>query len=213
MNNNFTFDDEKAYAMCYELQQAWNLEVGAFKHYRDKQMPEATLPSNVEPKSKEHANYLFWCSVTNYQTVADELFPRMRNLHEKQPEMFNPAHVREVDDDELASFVEQIKHIPDEMFRRWRYDADLFKEYDDNITNTHKTENIVDAQKEVMKFSGFAYKQSALLLYWLQKYDIIESFDETDLNIPVDVHVQRISVRRDVCDFEGKTRQGVLEKF
>ncbi|MDD5416699.1 MAG: hypothetical protein PHU12_01860 [Candidatus Aenigmarchaeota archaeon] len=212
--NNFTFDDNKAFEMCEEIKKSWDLHIGAFKDYDEEKFPEKTLPKNIKPGTKEHANYLFWVSVINYQTVADVTFPRFRAVYEEQPEMFDPAHIRKVDDKELREFVEQLKHMPDEVTKRWRHNAESFKELKDDIRNIHKTKDIAATQQEVIKlFHGFQYKQSSLMLSWLKNAKLIETFDSTDLNIPVDVHVQRLSVRRDICDFKGKTRQEVIARY
>ena len=222
-DHNLKFYPENAITTVKELDKAWNERRGVFNIYRDKEMPEATLPKKIESKSKEHALYLTYVSSLNYRTSSDLLFERMRGLYDAQPYMFKPSYVRKINESETKEFTDQIRHFENTAPGRWQYNSEMMKRWDDDPRNILKVANYkchndvpaIVAQNEVRLLKGFQYKQSSLLLYWFYKYGIgdMGEIDITDLNIPVDLHVKRISISRDIVTFDGQINEHRLEKF
>src|SRR5712691_12053852 len=82
---------DRARQLVRTLQDAFDGREGVFSDTAD--LLENQIPAGVVPKSREHANFLFFLISQDHGTKSARLYARAKSLYGTSPEHFDPLFV------------------------------------------------------------------------------------------------------------------------
>lgn len=199
MKYELRLNRERAGVVVTRLLDAFESNYGIFEDTSD--LLEFQIPIGVQPKSLEHARFLFYLIAQDYGTKSARLYAKAKALYLKNPDVFNPVYViakyKGAGDPKLAddTGVQLSTRFPRETAKRWyENSAKLVEEYEGDprkIFNSTSDARVVF--KRIRTFRGFGPKIGGLLLRTFLGCGFATLEHVTDVLVPVDVHDSRIA--------------------
>ena len=162
---------------------------------------EFQIPVGVQPKSLEHACFLFYLIAQDYGTKSARLYEKAKALYTRNPQIFDPNYVASSysgpDDPRLAedTGIQLSTRFPRETARRWYENSvKLIEEYEGDPRRIFTTSsNAQVVLKHIRAFRGFGPKIGGLLLRTFLGCGFVKLNHVEDVLVPVDVHDSRIA--------------------
>ena len=178
---------------------------------REDVLPDAILPLGIEPKSQEHALYLFYgCSLDSMRR-AEDVYDFMRELAKKVDLKDLYAHSTESLTDLLQPLTAKTSNMG-KLAKTLHYNAmRLFTGYENDPRNLNR--GTIDATlKEMTRKVGgkraltqVGLGKASLLMKNFARFGIWP-FSEYEIPIKIDRHVMRISLGTGVVEARGVVR-------
>ncbi len=171
------------------------------------------LPKNANTK-EEKARYYFYVISVDYGVKAENLFEKMRRLHEEDNRLFDPVLVSRMSKERLEKLMREFgMRFPAQAAARWEENSEkLIRKYNSRVLKVFKgnTEEVI---RKIKEFKGFGDKLSRLLLRTIVDAGIINppaGFEE--MSLPTDIHVVRLAFRSGLLTGEKPEYSKHVEK-
>ena len=199
-------DDDKAVKIAKVL-----LSLHAEKHSLVS-MPEYQLPRNLQPGSREHANYLTYIISIDYMTDAEKLWRNARGAYELYPERFTPEIILKASEDRLRVFLQRLgARYSSNAVKIWKKISKLLLDrYEADPRNiTPQPSTISEIKWKLDAFSSLrGPKLTNFYIRAMGETGLLKVKNLNELDIPVDKQVTRFTTYTGVVKFLSSKFQG-----
>jgi len=175
-------------------------------------MPEYQLPRNLQPGSREHANYLTYIISIDYMTDAEKLWRNARGAYELYPERFSPEKILAASDRTLQVFLRRLgARYGSYAAKTWkRISKILLDRYRGDPRNITTQPSMIEEIKR--KLDVFPYLRGPKLTNFyiraMGETGLLKVKNLEELDIPVDKQVTRFTTYTGVVKFLSSKFQG-----
>lgn len=176
------FNKKRAVKICNTLIDAYDKKEGVFAR---KDIYPETKPWDM-PR-KDYPEFLFYSNILNYSTNAKNLF----NSLKKGGLELKTGSILSKSNEEIAKLIKS-RFSKTAADRLKKAAETLDERYDGNPLNLFNG-NLQKTYERIEEIPGYGIKLARLLTIWYHKYGFLRC-KENDLELPVDLHVTRISI-------------------
>lgn len=206
-STTFRVDTDKGQRVALAIYEAFLGERGIFQDRSD--LLENQIPTDVEPRSRAHGNFLFFLTAQDHGVKSRRLYARARHLYQQDPSLFDPCLVLAKYQEDQAALVSAVAkplqtRYPNETARQWLLNSKTLVEAygGDARAIFQQAPDAAEAVRRVRQFRGFGPKTSLLLFRAYHGLGFCSLRGTADLPIPVDIHDTRIALMHGVLDVE-----------
>jgi len=175
-------------------------------------MPEYQLPRNLQPGSREHANYLTYIISIDYMTDAEKLWRNARGAYELYPERFTPEIILKASEDRLRVFLRRLgARYSSNAVKIWKKISKLLLDrYEADPRNiTPQPSTISEIKWKLDAFPSLrGPKLTNFYIRAMGETGLLKVKNLNELDIPVDKQVTRFTAYTGVIKFLSSKFQG-----
>jgi len=171
-----------------------------------KELLENQVPHNIQYKSKQHANFLFYLISQDHGTKSSKLYDRAKSLYVNYPENFEPKFIVEKyaseDSENLVNFLKLMGvRYPNNSAKFWYRNSEmLVNQYDGDARKIFDSDDGLEILRNIKKFYGFGPKISGLLFRVFVGIGIAHPNNIEKIDFPTDIHDTRIAALTEIVD-------------
>jgi dTMP kinase len=184
-----------------------------------KELLENQIPIGVIPKSREHANFLFYLISQDHGTKSAKLYERAKKLYSQNPDNFHPVKILEnsvsPDSEKLISFLSEFGvRYPKNSAKYWFKNSEILKEkYNADARNLFISQDANEILQTIKKLHGFGPKLSGLLFRVFVGVGISKPTNIEQANFPTDIHDTRIAAYTNIADIPTNVTENTYSPF
>lgn len=196
--------EKRAGSIVRKLITAFENEEGVFSD--TKELLENQIPNGVKPKSKEHANFLFYLISQDHGTKSSKLYERAKKIYQENPDNFRPNIVVKnylsTEDEQLIKFLEELGvRYPKNSAKYWYRNSEILVEkYNSDVRNIFISNDSKLILNTIRNFYGFGPKLSGLLFRVFIGIGLSNPSNIEESNFPTDIHDTRIAAYTNIAD-------------
>ncbi len=212
-----TIYNERSRNIVRKLIFAFENKDGVFSD--TKELLENQIPIGVIPKSKEHANFLFYLISQDHGTKSAKLYERAKKLYSQNPDNFHPVKILQnnisPESEKLISFLSEFGvRYPKNSAKYWFRNSEILKEkYDADARNLFISQDAKEILQTIKKLHGFGPKLSGLLFRVFVGVGISKPANIDQANFPTDIHDTRIAAYTNIADIPTNVTENTYSPF
>lgn len=201
------YSSQKARAamVVRRLSEAW--QHGVHVYSDTKELLENQIPSGVQPRSREHANFLFYLISQDHGTKSAPLYERAKKLYAGKAEYFEPHYITEkYSTNAPTSLLDFLKSLgvryPNNATKAWLNNSyRLVEEFGGDARGLFKVgENAKETMERIRSFHGFGPKIGGLLYRVFVGIGVANPVNVNGIDFPTDIHDTRIAGMTGIAD-------------
>lgn len=197
-------NDRIARTVVRELSAAFERREGVFSD--TKELLENQIPAGVEPRSRQHANFLFYLICQDHGVKSALLYERAKSLYQIRPEAYSPPNIVESysrdDDPGLISILTSLgARYPRNGAKAWFVNSRrLVNAYDGDARNLFTSNSAKEIMLRIREMHGFGPKTGGLLFRVFIGLHFATPLQVEDVDFPTDIHDTRIAALTGAAD-------------